>query len=211
MQGDQPSRFGSTSVTSASVARKSRNCRRPSAPAISFSRGLGLAPDDPLELAPEWRETDQTGPCVGRIRLQLDVTHALEVAEQIVHRLLRHLHLVGDLGRAPPVEALGAEEHCAGQASVDENGAPLHAGDITAQANQALDNLEKVLDGAAMTLANVVRLNYYTTDVDAFFVAAETVSPRLAASGCHPASTLLGVQRLAFPELMLEIEATAVA
>jgi enamine deaminase RidA (YjgF/YER057c/UK114 family) len=101
--------------------------------------------------------------------------------------------------------------HCAGQASVDENGAPLHAGDITAQANQALDNLEKVLDGAAMTLANVVRLNYYTTDVDAFFAAAETVSPRLAASGCHPASTLLGVQRLAFPELMLEIEATAVA
>jgi enamine deaminase RidA (YjgF/YER057c/UK114 family) len=62
-----------------------------------------------------------------------------------------------------------------------------------------------------MTLANVVRLNYYTTDVDAFFAAAETVSPRLAASGCHPASTLLGVQRLAFPELMLEIEATAVA
>jgi hypothetical protein len=32
----------------------------------------------------------------------------------------------------------------------------------------------------------------------------------LAAAGCQPASTLLGVARLAFPELMIEIEATAV-
>jgi enamine deaminase RidA (YjgF/YER057c/UK114 family) len=62
-----------------------------------------------------------------------------------------------------------------------------------------------------MTLANVVRLNYYTTDVDAFFAAAEQLGPRLAAAGCRPASTLLGVTRLAFPELLIEIEATAVA
>lgn len=101
--------------------------------------------------------------------------------------------------------------YCAGQTSVDENGAPLHAGDMVAQANKALDNLETVLRAADMTLENVVRLNYYTNDVDAFFQAAEQVGPRLAGAGCRPASTLLGVERLAFPELMLEIEATAVA
>jgi enamine deaminase RidA (YjgF/YER057c/UK114 family) len=62
-----------------------------------------------------------------------------------------------------------------------------------------------------MSLGNVVRLNFYTTDVDAFFGAYEEPAGRLAAAGCRPASTLLGVTRLAFPPLLVEIEATAVA
>jgi enamine deaminase RidA (YjgF/YER057c/UK114 family) len=57
----------------------------------------------------------------------------------------------------------------------------------------------------------VIRLNYYATDVDAFLEAGEVVGTRLASAGCRPASTLLGVQRLAGPTLMVEIEATAVA
>jgi enamine deaminase RidA (YjgF/YER057c/UK114 family) len=101
--------------------------------------------------------------------------------------------------------------YCAGQTSVDQDGSPMHPGDMVAQANKALDNLETVLKAADMTLENVVRLNYYTTDVEAFFGAAEQVGPRLGGANCRPASTLLGVERLAFPELLLEIEATAVA
>jgi enamine deaminase RidA (YjgF/YER057c/UK114 family) len=101
--------------------------------------------------------------------------------------------------------------YCAGQTSVGEDGSPMHPGDMVAQANKALDNLETVLKAADMTLENVVRLNYYTTDVEAFFGAAEQVGPRLGGANCRPASTLLGVERLAFPELLLEIEATAVA
>ena len=100
---------------------------------------------------------------------------------------------------------------CSGQTSVDENGAPLHAGDMLAQANKALDNLESVLKAAGMDLSNVVRLNYYTTDVDAFMQQTAAALPRLGQAGCRPASTLLGVQRLFFPELLIEIEATAVA
>ena|ERR671916_431416 len=38
----------------------------------------------------------------------------------------------------------------------------------------------------------------------------DTLATRLAESSCQPASTLLGVTRLAFPELLIEIEATAV-
>jgi enamine deaminase RidA (YjgF/YER057c/UK114 family) len=100
---------------------------------------------------------------------------------------------------------------CAGQASVDDNGQALHVGDMRAQAHQALDNLERVLTDADLTLADVVRLNYYTTDVDAFFAAFESVVSRLTRAGCRPACTLLGVQRLAYPELLVEMEATAVA
>ena len=100
---------------------------------------------------------------------------------------------------------------CAGQASVNADGAPLHAGDMAAQAGQAFDNLETVLKAAGMNLSNVVRLNYFVTDVDVAFGAFASIGPRLAAANCRPASTLVGVTRLAFPELMIEIEATAVA
>lgn len=99
---------------------------------------------------------------------------------------------------------------CAGQTSVDADGAPLHAGDMGAQIGQALDNLETVLDQAGFTLADVVRLNFYVTDVDAFIEAGAAYGGRLAEAGCQPASTLLGVARLAFPDLMVELEATAV-
>jgi len=64
---------------------------------------------------------------------------------------------------------------------------------------------------AGMTLANVVHLNYYTTDIDAFLQHSAVAAQRLAAANRPPASTLLGVTRLAFPQLLIEMEATAVA
>jgi enamine deaminase RidA (YjgF/YER057c/UK114 family) len=100
---------------------------------------------------------------------------------------------------------------CAGQASVDADGNPVHTGDMRAQIDQALDNVETVLKAAGFTLADVVRLNYYTTDVDRFMEGAEVGGRRLGEAGCRPASTLLGVTRLAYPELLIEIEVTAVA
>jgi enamine deaminase RidA (YjgF/YER057c/UK114 family) len=100
---------------------------------------------------------------------------------------------------------------CAGQGSIDAEGKPVHPGEMEAQIGQALDNLEAVLGEAGFTLADVVRLAYFTTDVDAFFGAHDELSRRLAAGRCRPAATLLGVTRLAFPEMMVEIEATAVA
>lgn len=109
------------------------------------------------------------------------------------------------------VETSGAERalFCAGQTSVDANGAPLHPGDMGAQVNQALENLEAVLREAGYEPANVVRLNIYTTDVDAFIQASEDIT-RLNEADARFSSTLLGVSRLAFPELMVELEATAI-
>ena len=98
----------------------------------------------------------------------------------------------------------------AGQGSVDEEGAPVHPGNMEAQLNQTLDNVETVLREAGAGLSDVVRLNIYTTDVDGFFEAYGAIAGRLAQAGCRPASTLLGVTRLAYPEMLVEIEATAV-
>jgi enamine deaminase RidA (YjgF/YER057c/UK114 family) len=100
--------------------------------------------------------------------------------------------------------------YCAGQTSVDENGTLLHAGDMAAQLEQAFDNLETVLSRAGLTIAHVVRLNYYVTDVTAFFGATPVVGRRLGTAACKPAGTLLGVAGLFHPDAMVEIEATAV-
>src|SRR5947208_12723365 len=97
---------------------------------------------------------------------------------------------------------------CAGQTSTGPDGATLHDGDMRGQVAQALDNLETVLREAGLGLGDVVRLNYYTTDVDALFGAYDVITERLQAAGCRPASTLLGVARLALPDLLVEIEAT---
>jgi len=100
---------------------------------------------------------------------------------------------------------------CAGQTSVDGDGNPQHPGDMAAQIALAADNLEAVLREAGMSLSNVVRMNFYTTDIDAFFEHAGVLAERTSAAGVAPVGTLLGVARLAFPELMIELEATAVA
>jgi enamine deaminase RidA (YjgF/YER057c/UK114 family) len=100
---------------------------------------------------------------------------------------------------------------CAGQTSVNGDGEPQHAGDMAAQMTLALDNLEAVLKAADMTLSNVVRLNVYVTDIEASLQHFEATERRLAGAGVQPAITLLGVARLFAPELMIEIEADAVA
>lgn len=100
---------------------------------------------------------------------------------------------------------------CAGQTAVDAEGAPQHAGDMAAQVSLALDNLERVLEHAGMGLSNVVRLNIYTTDVESFLQHHGVLVARTAAAQVAPPGTLLGVARLAYPELMVELEATAVA
>jgi enamine deaminase RidA (YjgF/YER057c/UK114 family) len=82
---------------------------------------------------------------------------------------------------------------------------------MRAQAALALDNLECVLKAADMTLANIIRLTIYTVDVDALLQNFDVLGARLGAAGVKPAQALLGVTRLAFPELLIELEATAVA
>jgi enamine deaminase RidA (YjgF/YER057c/UK114 family) len=100
--------------------------------------------------------------------------------------------------------------YCSGQTSVDDDGKPMHLDDMTKQLARALDNLEAVLGQAGLGLEDVVRLNYYATDVDALLAALAALGGRLAKLQPPSASTLLGVQRLFHPDLMVELEATAV-
>ena len=101
--------------------------------------------------------------------------------------------------------------YCSGQTATSADGRPLHDGDMAAQLALSLDNLEAVLSEAGMSLANLVRLNVYTTDVDRLFEHYGVLAARLGAAGVAPTTTMLGVTRLAIPTLMVELEATAIA
>jgi enamine deaminase RidA (YjgF/YER057c/UK114 family) len=118
---------------------------------------------------------------------------------------------IGDFVQGHEVSGAQRILWCAGQTSVDDDGNPIHAGDMAAQINQVLDNVETVLGNAGFKLSDVVRLNYYTTDIGAFMEAEGVLEERLGGSGCRPSSTLLGVTSLFHPDLMIEIEVTAVA
>lgn len=111
--------------------------------------------------------------------------------------------------QAQLVEGHRRELVVSGQDAVDANGNAQHPGDMAAQLTLALDNLEAVLAGADMTVANVVRLNFYTTDVDTLFQLFPTVNERFAHTGVRFATTVLGVARLAAPDLLVVLEATA--
>jgi enamine deaminase RidA (YjgF/YER057c/UK114 family) len=101
--------------------------------------------------------------------------------------------------------------YCSGQTAMGGDGKPQHVGDMAAQLTLSLDNLEALLGDAGMSLANLVRLNVYTTDVDLLFQHYGLLASRLGAAGVAPTTTLLGVARLAIPVLMIELEGTAVA
>lgn len=96
-----------------------------------------------------------------------------------------------------------------GQTSVDENGAPQHGDDMRGQVELAMSNLEAVLQKAEMGMVDVVKLTIYATDVDALMQNFDVIGAKLGQAGVTPPMSVIGVTRLAIPELMFEIEAIA--
>jgi enamine deaminase RidA (YjgF/YER057c/UK114 family) len=111
------------------------------------------------------------------------------------------------------IEVTGAQRvlYLSGQTANAADGAPMHAGDLGAQFRMAWENLKAALAAADMDPTNIVRLNMFTTDVPGFMAVAEELVPIFAGDGCKPVSTLLGVTALFEPEILIELEATAVA
>lgn len=104
----------------------------------------------------------------------------------------------------------GAEQllFCAGQTATNEDGSPPTTSDMAEQVRHAFANLAAVLKGAGLAPSDVVHVTYYTTDVDELIGILASEAQAFFDDNL-PASTLIGVARLAFPELRVEIEATA--
>ena len=113
-------------------------------------------------------------------------------------------------GFSQAVKVTGAQEvlFCSGQTAMGPDGSLPASSDMGEQVRVALENVATVLEAGGMTPSDVVKSTIYTTDVDACVgVLAQSVQE--AFGSILPASTLLGVTRLAFPELLIEIEVLA--
>jgi 2-iminobutanoate/2-iminopropanoate deaminase len=100
----------------------------------------------------------------------------------------------------------------AGQVGVGEDGT-LAGGDVAAQTRQAFKNIGLALASAGASWADVAKLTVYLVSedlIDDFFSARDETFAPLFPDGAYPPSTLLVVQRLVRPELLVEIEALAV-
>jgi reactive intermediate/imine deaminase len=96
-----------------------------------------------------------------------------------------------------------------GQAALDLDGNIVGEGDFDAQAEQAFENLQSVLIAAGSGMNKVIKVTIYLTDM-ANFNRVVSLRERYF-SPPWPADTLLEVSALALPQLMIEIEAVALA
>ena len=95
-----------------------------------------------------------------------------------------------------------------GQVAFDEEGKVVGKGDIVAQARRVFENLRVLLKKAGADFSDVIKTNYYITDVSQFPKVA-SLRPEYF-KDVFPASTMVEVKGLAHKDLMLEIEAVAV-
>jgi len=102
----------------------------------------------------------------------------------------------------------------AGQVARLADGSPVGAADLAAQVEQALVNVNTAIDGVGGTFADIAKLTIYVVDwspdkMAAFGEGAMRAATRLGVDPLKPV-TLIGVAALAEPDLLVEIEATAV-
>ena len=103
----------------------------------------------------------------------------------------------------------GKTLYIAGQVGADAQGKVVGPG-MVEQLEQVLKNLQIALKSQGADFSHVAKINIYVTDVDAFR-APDAAAVRARYFGANrPASTLVGVTRLASPDYKVEIEATAV-
>ena len=88
----------------------------------------------------------------------------------------------------------------------DSDGEVIGKGDMRAQMEMCFQNVGDVLRAAGTDFGNVLKWTMYTTDIDEFSKNADVYKRHFIN---RPASTLVEVRRLIFPEMLVEIEAVA--
>jgi len=115
--------------------------------------------------------------------------------------------------RAPYVNAVVVSSptlvFVAGQTSVDEGGNIVGKGDIEAQTRQVFRNIRVILEAVGSSLQDIVMWTIYDTDPEAHRDAVRNVIREVVGES-FPASTRVGVTRLAQADYLIEIDAVAV-
>ena len=98
-----------------------------------------------------------------------------------------------------------------GQIALDEANQLVGEGDLRAQATQAFANLEAILESLGADFGQVLKLTMYIANyrADEHLSIIREVLAQYIADDQRPANTLVGVQALAQPALLIEVEAVA--
>lgn len=104
---------------------------------------------------------------------------------------------------------VGDTIYVSGQVSHDETGKIVGVGDMEVQMRQAYTNIKKLLAHYGATMDNIVDEILFVTDMNTAFAAAVKCRQDIFSGMPIIASTIVQIQRLAFPELMIEIRCVA--
>ena len=99
--------------------------------------------------------------------------------------------------------------YISGQVSHDDDGKVVGVGDMQVQMSQAYENIKKLLSEYEATMDNLVDEILFVTDMDSAFKAATKIRKKVFSGNPNIASTIVQIDRLAFPELMIEIKCVA--
>jgi enamine deaminase RidA (YjgF/YER057c/UK114 family) len=122
--------------------------------------------------------------------------------------MAKPLGLYSHVARAKAAEYL----YIAGQVSLDGAGELVGVGDFEAQMRQTYANLRAALESAGAGFGNVVKLTTYLTrkqDLGDYRRVRDALYSDLYPDGRYPPNTLLIINGLVNPDLLLEIEAVA--
>ena len=126
----------------------------------------------------------------------------------------QHIERINPEGMTQPTNYSHLVKHddlmfIAGQVATDGDGNVVGENDMSAQLRQVLENIKYVLASEGADFSNVVKINIFTTDVDALREAYGPMRNEYFGDDA-PASTLVQIERLARPVFMVEIEAIAI-
>jgi enamine deaminase RidA (YjgF/YER057c/UK114 family) len=102
----------------------------------------------------------------------------------------------------------GAEVHVSGTTATDD-GEVVGKDDPYEQTKQALQNIERALEEADASLEDVVRTRMYVTDIDEWEAIGDAHGDVF--EDIRPATSMVEVNRLIHPDLLIEIEAVAIS
>jgi len=103
---------------------------------------------------------------------------------------------------------VGNEVHVSGTTAIDDHGLLVGPGDPRAQTHRILTIIQKALEDAGASMADVVRTRIYVTDITQWEEIGRAHGEFFG--DIRPASTMVGVKALIDPDMLVEIEATAI-
>jgi enamine deaminase RidA (YjgF/YER057c/UK114 family) len=101
--------------------------------------------------------------------------------------------------------------YVSGQVAYDRDGKVVGKGDMRAQSVQVFENVTHALRAAGADWNDVIKMNGYMVGLNPRRLTAyRDVRMGYLKEGALPASTLVGVEALVHPDLLLEVEVVAV-